>query len=344
MKKSKIIIPALAMLVMSTAATVTGTVAWFTMNTTANAEGMAVSAKTNGSLIVKENVKGQAGKTATLPGTGDKATKVTFDSTVHRFYPSTHEAPDGTNTGLKKVTNGDQVNFETGTPKGSTALTYSSVTVAESSDYYFDYGLFVAGDGLAMPNQKLKIGISGTNGITSNMNNAISIDFYGALVNSADYPVVNATNYFGTLNLANKKNVYGQDGKPTGAVTETANTKDITYVETPAFDIPIANGSSAFSILMRVYFDGELIDESKTGFQASYSAAGDTAVTLEEGYYFYADQNGTIVDAKAGDIPSANNWYIVNTTNSTTTYARSISAGTFSNQGIDVAITANAQN
>ena len=53
MKKSKIIIPALAMLVMSTAATVTGTVAWFTVNKTVTAKGMTVKAKADSSLVIK---------------------------------------------------------------------------------------------------------------------------------------------------------------------------------------------------------------------------------------------------------------------------------------------------
>lgn len=349
MKKSKIIIPALAMLVMSTAATVTGTVAWFTMNTTASAEGMVVAAKTNGSLIVKENVKGQAGKTATLPGANDKATKVVFDSTPHAFYPSTHDLTIGAATGLRKVTNGMEVNFETGTAKGATPLSYGQVATTEGSDYFFDYGLFVAGDGLAMENQKLKLTISPATAITLNMYNALSIDFYGDTVNSADYPAVGSSTYIGTLNLASKKNVLAEDQtlndgimRPTGAVTETANTKDITYVENAnAITIPKSGSGSAYSILMRVYFDGELIDVSHDGFRANYSAGGDTAVTGSEGYYFYSDQNGTIVDAKVGDIPSAKGWYVVNNGTSTRTYARSIDIGTFTNQGINVSITAN---
>ena len=354
MKKSKIIIPALAMLVMSTAATVTGTVAWFTMNTTASAEGMVVAAKTNGSLIVKENVKGQLDgngdpKTASLPGAGDKATKVVFDSTPHAFYPSTHDLSIGTATGLRKVTNGMDVNFETGTAKGATPLTYGAVATTEGADYFFDYGLFVAGDGLEMQNQKLRLTISPATAVTLNMYNALSVDFYGAIVSSADYPAVSSDNYIGTLNLASKKNTLSADSngvmRPTGAVTEApANTPtiDLNYVENAtAFTIPQSGSGSAYSILMRVYFDGELIDVSKNNFQAQYSPAGDTAVTGSEDYYFYSDQNGTIVDAQVGDIPSAKNWYVVNDNTSTRTYARSIDIGTFTNQGINVSITAN---
>lgn len=47
MKKTKIIIPALGLLLLSTAASVSGTVAWFAMNNTVSATGMEVTAKTD---------------------------------------------------------------------------------------------------------------------------------------------------------------------------------------------------------------------------------------------------------------------------------------------------------
>lgn len=52
MKKSKIIIPALALLAMSSAATVTGTVAWFSMNSTVNATGMQIACSAPTSLLI----------------------------------------------------------------------------------------------------------------------------------------------------------------------------------------------------------------------------------------------------------------------------------------------------
>ena len=47
MKKTKIIIPALGLLLLSTAASVTGTVAWFAANATVSATGMQVTAKSD---------------------------------------------------------------------------------------------------------------------------------------------------------------------------------------------------------------------------------------------------------------------------------------------------------
>ena len=51
MKKTKVIIPALGLLLLSTAASVTGTVAWFAANGTVSATGMEVKAKSDSSYL-----------------------------------------------------------------------------------------------------------------------------------------------------------------------------------------------------------------------------------------------------------------------------------------------------
>ena len=52
MKKTKIIIPALGLLVLSTAASVSGTVAWFSVNTSVSATGMKVQARAEAGLLI----------------------------------------------------------------------------------------------------------------------------------------------------------------------------------------------------------------------------------------------------------------------------------------------------
>ena len=52
MKKTKIIVPALGMLLLSTAASVTGTVAWFSMNNTTTVTGMMVRTKIGDNLYI----------------------------------------------------------------------------------------------------------------------------------------------------------------------------------------------------------------------------------------------------------------------------------------------------
>lgn len=54
MKKTKIVVPALAVLLLSTAASVSGTVAWFSMNTSINVDGMTVKTKVSSNLQIAE--------------------------------------------------------------------------------------------------------------------------------------------------------------------------------------------------------------------------------------------------------------------------------------------------
>ena len=59
MKKTKIIIPALGMLLLSTAASVSGTVAWFSMNNIVSVTGMTVTTKVSSNLQIAEtNLEG----------------------------------------------------------------------------------------------------------------------------------------------------------------------------------------------------------------------------------------------------------------------------------------------
>lgn len=56
MKKSKIIAPALGVLILSTAASISGTVAWFTANNSVSVTGMSVRTKVSSNLMVYEDV------------------------------------------------------------------------------------------------------------------------------------------------------------------------------------------------------------------------------------------------------------------------------------------------
>ncbi len=55
MKKTRILVPALAILALGMAASVTGTVAWFSMNTQVQADGMRISSVTSKSLMISLN-------------------------------------------------------------------------------------------------------------------------------------------------------------------------------------------------------------------------------------------------------------------------------------------------
>ena len=324
MKKSKIIIPALAMLVMSTAATVTGTVAWFTMNTTAKAEGMVVSAKTSGSLIIKQaDLENLA-----LPTQDDKTTKVTFPSTPHAFYPSTHDLTNSPTSGLKYVSNGQNINFETGTRMNSlaaTALTFEPVG-ASDNNYFFDYAVYLAGDGMTMSNKTLSISIDNDQLLTAN--GALSIDFYGQEVTTATMPVPATENaYLGTLNLAKKKNNSTNDGNQAWASLSIPGV-NIRNSKTTADD------HGAYAIRMRVYYDGALIQNGVPSNQNAVYTQVEAGDEFNADILYYSDINGTaIVPATSSNYVGL---YVVDTDLSTTCFARSIKFAEVTQQTLNV--------
>lgn len=58
MKKTKVIIPALGLLVLSTAASVSGTVAWFSMNTKVGMSGMSATTQVSSNLMIAASTAG----------------------------------------------------------------------------------------------------------------------------------------------------------------------------------------------------------------------------------------------------------------------------------------------
>ena len=87
MKKTKIIVPALGLLLLSTAASVTGTVAWFAANTTVTATGMSVTVKSDSTfLLIKA---GEA--TLSEVRTGKKISDTAVNQSA-ALYPVAHES------------------------------------------------------------------------------------------------------------------------------------------------------------------------------------------------------------------------------------------------------------
>ena len=87
MKKTKIIIPALGLLLLSTAASVTGTVAWFAANASVTASGMQLQAKAEQGILIST-------QTAASPASawGASATALNSGSGVAVFPTSTADA------------------------------------------------------------------------------------------------------------------------------------------------------------------------------------------------------------------------------------------------------------
>ena len=126
MKKTKVIIPALGLLVLSTAASVTGTVAWFSANLTAQATGMQVVAKSEETFL---QIGTGANSTAALIHAANPNTSVALTVTDEesQVYPSKPKA--ASEIGEGKL-------FATGTPvtDAASAAAYANWYTATNTD------------------------------------------------------------------------------------------------------------------------------------------------------------------------------------------------------------------
>ena len=158
MKKTKIIIPALGLLVLSTAASVTGTVAWFSANATVTASSLSVTARVDANLFIKDGIESDitavTGTSTTLTGTGVTASSVNpvdFDSTSGLIaqIPATYSSqPDVSAAGtaltwttvanLSSGTSGQVTGVSTYVPKDYFAYGYVTIVRKQSSAASFN--------------------------------------------------------------------------------------------------------------------------------------------------------------------------------------------------------------
>ena len=90
MKKTKILIPALSILALGMAASVTGTVAWFTQNAVATATGIAVKSKVPSALYISDELHQLSeGDSLTLDSVSHSAAAIALDPTHMTFAANT---------------------------------------------------------------------------------------------------------------------------------------------------------------------------------------------------------------------------------------------------------------
>ena len=169
MKKTKIVIPALGMLLLSTAASVTGTVAWFAANATVNAEGMAITAKTDSEFLVISKSSDLTANAATVSLAAPTGTVL---PTNWRQNPTNYSWVTGAGT----ATNNGAIN----------SSGYTSLTIAESGNFgsadsknYYVYdtvyiGLAV-GSSTPANTKLLKCNATFAAGTASNLNKCLTI-------------------------------------------------------------------------------------------------------------------------------------------------------------------------
>ena len=94
MKKTKIVVPALAVLLLSTAASITGTVAWFSMNNEVKVDGMTVTTKVSSNLLIAETNQ-EANYDASLTQSRQGVLEPASTINGKDFYYTTNAKGDG---------------------------------------------------------------------------------------------------------------------------------------------------------------------------------------------------------------------------------------------------------
>ncbi len=137
MKKTKIVVPALAVLLLSTAASVSGTVAWFSMNTSINVTGMTVTTKVSSSLQIAtsndDSLFSNDDLSQTRTGILEPASTVDGDS----FFYTTNAKSNGDANADQYVAYAEATNELAEAQKTATGKTYYDHDFNEA--YGFDY-------------------------------------------------------------------------------------------------------------------------------------------------------------------------------------------------------------
>ena len=127
MKKTKVIIPALGILLLSTAASVTGTVAWFAANASVQATGVQITAKSDSSFLII----GTSDNLTTVQSTN--ATTADLSTVTGEVYPSAHETI--ANTAAANATGVTQAYEHNTTHARITSTAYGELGDEEKANY-----------------------------------------------------------------------------------------------------------------------------------------------------------------------------------------------------------------
>ena len=172
MKKTKIVVPALAVLLLSTAASVTGTVAWFSMNNSVTVTGMTVTTKVSSNLQIAEtNLEANYGDSLEQARSGILEPASSVDGAA--FFYTTNASGNGVakengNTTFKTYSEADVTNAD------------NPATTEVENNYHNILGA-TDGEGAANASDKTK---TGKTNYDINFNSAYGFNAYDATANS----------------------------------------------------------------------------------------------------------------------------------------------------------------
>ena len=253
-KKLRAMVAAIAMLTLSAASAVTGTVAWFTANNLVNVSGMQIQAEVENGIVIsnQDNAKGSKTDadwltTVTATYDGDDTTFVpTSTNTLNTWY---HGLSDKADNGQSNVSYDEfnAISVSAGIASSTTATHF--ITVAKNI-YLINEFYIQASAKQAIPNQDLfieQIEISGVSG-SENLDKSIRVGLMIDNVKKGIFaPLSGAT-------LSHKVNGADASTVATDVSAPNDKTKVLDNVSIPAYT---ATGTNALVCKVFVYFEGE---------------------------------------------------------------------------------------
>lgn len=266
MKKTKIIVPALGVLLLSTAASVTGTVAWFSMNNFVTAEGMNVKAKAENGIVISNAADGVSWKdSATSLHTSTLEVKPTSTATAATWVHSTSNDAADENTGNDYALLTTAVDSATGAGyvDENANSAYDSAT---DSVYYSMHSFYIKSSAQAITNTLYITNVKATLPAPQNSENLnkalrVLVKLNGAATAKVYSPVYAAANY-SVATSAGKYDIE-QPGAATRATVTPINasgTNGLIATASQEFledQVIPANDGTPLQIDVYLYFEGE---------------------------------------------------------------------------------------
>lgn len=275
MKKTKIIVPALGMLLLSTAASVTGTVAWFSMNNFVTATGMEVKAKAENGIVISNAASGSTWKeTAASARNTALELKPTSTATAATWVHSTSNdagdentendyellsLTDDATTGAGYINDNGQTGYQ-----NTSGATTDEPPVAYEADsaYYAKHSFYIKSSAEAITKTIYITNVKATLPSTQNsedLNKAVrvlvrlssdasSAKVYSPVYAAAGYQVATTS---GTFAAASKASVTPIDASGTNGLIATASQEFLQNQAIPA------SSASPLQIDIYLYFEGE---------------------------------------------------------------------------------------
>lgn len=270
MKKSKILAPALAILCLSTAASVTGTVAWFASNNVVTADGLKVKSTLPSSLAINSTIDGTNGV--------GKETSVSFAAAAVALNPCStyHGKTEGENpTNLTEngtlytVLNGGDVDPATGLALTGKTLDFDT---AEDASYYTDYAVYIGSVGKA-----LTIGTGGALTMTATFGGTVIASEKAAAINvyaKNDAAISDDPTDTGFITCLNQqKTLWTANHGAWAGAGQAVNISSCVILDAGK-TIPVASDTTkALKVLIRFYFDGAAQNSATSTFITTNSVS-----------------------------------------------------------------------